>query len=245
MGDGRDGEPGGDAAALIAVTAATASGARRLASAGAMALVALAATPAGAGRPASDAKPVRSLLELRNDRLVRQQWDLSCGAAVIATLMTYQLGDPVSERQAALGMLRAGDAELVRARLGFSLLDLKRFVASRGFAAAGYAGLDLDELVAMAPAVTPIRVRGFAHFVVVRGRRGDRLLLGDPAFGNRTMTVEAFMQAWTSRIGFVVFPLDDPHPPNRMGAPAELFLAPSGPALRAAEGALRTGGDTP
>jgi predicted double-glycine peptidase len=233
------------------------SGARRLAWAGAAALLVLAAAPPGGAAPIApsaeprpdtrpdtrpDAKPVRSLLELRDDRLVRQHWDLSCGAAAIATLMTYQLGDPVSERQAAVGMLRTGDARLVRARLGFSLLDLKRFAASRGFAAAGYAGLSLDELLAMAPAVAPIRVRGFGHFVVVRGRRGDRLLLGDPAFGNRTMSVEAFMQAWTSRIGFVVAPPDDPHPPNRMGAPLALFLTPSGPALRAADATLRTAG---
>jgi predicted double-glycine peptidase len=39
---------------------------------------------------------VRSLMQLRNDRVVRQQWDLSCGAAVVATLLTYQLGAPVS-----------------------------------------------------------------------------------------------------------------------------------------------------
>ncbi|RAK60189.1 peptidase C39 [Phenylobacterium hankyongense] len=231
------------------------SGAGSLAWAGAAALLAFGAAPPGGAAPIApsaeprpdtgsrpDAKPVRSLLELRDDRLVRQHWDLSCGAAAIATLMTYQLGDPVSERQAALGMLRTGDVRLVRARLGFSLLDLKRFAASRGFAAAGYADLSLDELLAMAPAVAPIRVRGFGHFVVVRGRRGDRLLLGDPAFGNRTMSVEGFMRVWTSRIGFVVAPPDDPHPPNRMGAPPELFLAPSGPALRAADAALRTVG---
>jgi hypothetical protein len=205
-------------------------------------LVAASATRAAPPPLAPDAKPVRSLMELRNERLVRQHWDISCGAAVIATLMTYQLGEPVSERQAALGMLHAGDVRLVRARLGFSLLDLKRFAATHGADAAGYAGLNLDELLAMTPVVTPILVRGFGHFVVVRGRRGDRLLLGDPAFGNRTMTVEAFMQAWKSRVGFVVFRPGDPHPTNRIGAPAELFIIPSGAALRAADAALEGAG---
>ncbi|MDB5459072.1 MAG: peptidase bacteriocin processing [Caulobacteraceae bacterium] len=183
---------------------------------------------------AGQAKAVRSLLELRNEGLVRQQWDLSCGAAAVATLMTYQLGDPVSEKQAALGMLQVADARLVRARLGFSLLDLKRFAASRGFAAAGFAGLTLEDLLAMAPVVAPIRVRGFGHFVVVRGRRGDRLLLGDPAFGNRTMPVGDFLKVWTSRVGFIVYRPDDPHPANRMGAPPELFTAPTGAAVREA-----------
>jgi predicted double-glycine peptidase len=183
--------------------------------------------------------PVRSLRELRDDRLVRQHWDLSCGAAVVATLLTYQLGAPVSEREAALGMLRSGDARLVRARLGFSLLDVKRFAASRGFDAEGYGDLTLDDLVAMAPVIAPTRVFGFGHFVVVRGRQGDRLLLADPAFGNRTMTVDAFQAAWPSRIGLVIVPKGQPHPPNRMGAPHELFLTPSSAAVRSAEANLR------
>ena len=189
-----------------------------------------------------DAMRVRSLLELRDDRLVRQHWDLSCGAAVVATLLTYQLGSPVSERDAALGMLRSGDARLVRARLGFSLLDVKRFAASRGFDAAGYGDLTLDELVAMAPVIAPTRVFGFGHFVVVRGRQGGRLLLADPAFGNRTISVGAFQAAWPSRIGLVILPKGQPHPPNRMGAPPELFLVPASAALRSAEADLRAAG---
>jgi len=187
----------------------------------------------------ADAKQVRSLLEMREAQVVRQHWDLSCGAAAIATLLTYQLGRPVSEREAALGMLRGGDVRLVRARLGFSLLDMKRLAVGYGFAAEAYGGLSLDELVAMAPVVAPIRVFGFGHFVVVRGRQGDRLLIADPAFGNRTMTVQAFASAWSSGVGFAVLPPGQPHPPNRMGAPAELFLTPAPAALRSAEAGVR------
>jgi predicted double-glycine peptidase len=200
-----------------------------------LALLACSVPLSAKSAPPPDAMPVRSLMQLRNDSLVRQHWDLSCGAAVVATLLTYQLGTPTTEREAALGMLREGDARLVRARLGFSLLDLKRFAASRGFEAAGFGGLTLDELVAMAPAVAPIRVFGFAHFVVVRGRVGDRLLLADPAFGNRTMKVETFLDAWPSRVGFIIYPPGQPHPPNRMGTPRELFLAPTTDVVRTAQ----------
>jgi predicted double-glycine peptidase len=209
-----------------------------------LALVACVAIPQGAGSaaPPPDAKPVRSLLELRNDRVVRQQWDLSCGAAVVATLLTYQLGVPVSEREAALGMLRTGDARLVRARLGFSLLDLKHFAAMRGFEAEGFGELTLDELVALAPVVAPTKVYGFSHFVVVRGRRGDRLLIADPAFGNRTMTTDAFLEVWPSRIGFVLHPKGEPRPPNRMGAPAVLFAVPSMDVARETEAGARSVG---
>lgn len=185
------------------------------------------AAPAGV-----QARAVRTLLDLRDQALVRQHWDLSCGAAAVATLLTYQWSDPVTERQAALGMLRIGDANLVRARLGFSLLDLKRFAATRGLQATGYAGLSLDELIAMAPAIVPLQARGAGHFVVVRGRRGDRILVGDPAFGNRTLTTDEFRRVWSSRVGFVLYRAGDPHPSNRIGAPAELFLAPADAMLR-------------
>jgi predicted double-glycine peptidase len=204
----------------------------------AVVLVSSGVTPWG-GALAADSKPVRSLLAIRDSQVVRQHWDLSCGAAAIATVLTYQLGRPVSEREAAFSMLRHGDAQLIRARLGFSLLDLKRLAQSYGLQAVGYGGLTLDDLVALAPVIAPIQVYGFGHFVVVRGRLGDRLLVADPAFGNRTMTLRDFGHAWPSGVGFVIVRPDEPKPPNRIGAPAELFLAPSGTALRSAEASLR------
>jgi predicted double-glycine peptidase len=38
--------------------------------------------PALAAAKGRDVEPVRSLLELRQDKVVVQKWDLSCGAAV-------------------------------------------------------------------------------------------------------------------------------------------------------------------
>src|SRR4051812_6202207 len=53
--------------------------------------------------------PVRSLLEQRFESVIQQKWDISCGAAALATLLTFQLGDRVSEREVAQGMLRRTD----------------------------------------------------------------------------------------------------------------------------------------
>jgi len=174
------------------------------------------------------------MLELRNEGVIRQQWDLSCGAAAVATLLTYQLEHPVTERQVAAAMLRRTSPEVVRERLGFSLLDLKNYAASQGFGAAGYGDMTLDDLDAMAPAIVPIRWRGFPHFVIYRGRSGDRVLIADPAFGNRTLPDTTFKAVWAGGVGFVVFDPAHPHAPNRMGAPAELFMAPWGQGARAA-----------
>ena len=189
------------------------------------ALAAMAPTAGLADPPG--VKAVRSLAEIRAEQVVRQEWDLSCGAAAAATIFTYQLGRPVSERQVAVAMLRHTSPQLVRARLGFSLLDLKLFAATHGAAAAGFADLDLADLDQMAPLIVPLSVHGFRHFVVYRGRREGRVLLADPAFGNRTLSEPAFRRAWSGRIGFRIFDPSLPDAPNRMGAPAELFLAPA------------------
>jgi predicted double-glycine peptidase len=210
--------------------AATAPGSWRAAAV----LVAAVAVPAAYLTPAAQGRVVRSMLEIRDEQVVRQQWDLSCGAAAIATVLTYQLNDPVSERDVALAMLRRTSPTLVRQRLGFSLLDLKAYAATHGFAVAAFEDMTLDDLDPLAPAITPISARGLPHFVVYRGRRDGRVLIADPAFGNRTMSEAAFRAVWAHGVGFIVFDPRHPHAPNRMGAPAELFLTPGPPATRQA-----------
>ena len=169
--------------------------------------------------------PVKSLLEMRQDRVVVQQWDLSCGAAALATLLNYQHGDPVSEREIAKGLIGREEyienPALVRVRHGFSLLDLKRYVDGRGYKGIGYGQLTLEDLIEQAPIMVPINSLGYNHFVVFRGAQGNRVLLADPAFGNRTMLAAKFQNAWLNypefgRVGFVVARADETQPPNRL-----------------------------
>lgn len=150
------------------------------------------------------AEPVRSLLEMRHDRVVIQEWDNSCGAAALATVLTYGFQDAVSERAVAQGMLRRTDPLRVKVRGGFSLLDMKRFAESRGYQAAGFRSLTLEELLALRDPIVPIDLHDDPHFVVVRGLRDGKLELADPAFGNRRMDVQKFRAAWKEGIAFVV-----------------------------------------
>lgn len=177
--------------------------------------------------------PVRSLIELRQERVVLQKWDLSCGAAALATVLNHQHGDRVTEREIGLALIQRpeylADPRLVRVRQGFSLLDLKRYVDARGYRGTGYGRLQLADLEARAPVMVPIATHGYHHFVVFRGRLGDRVLLADPAFGNRTMTVARFMRAWLDypelgRVGFVVERRDGQAPANRLAPRAREFM---------------------
>jgi predicted double-glycine peptidase len=177
---------------------------------------------------------VRSLREIRQQNVVVQQWDTSCGAAALATLLVYQHGLAVSEKQIAEAMLRLSSPLKVKTRGGFSLLDLKRYADGQGLQGVGYLNVGLDGLVDMAPALVPVVVRGYPHFVVVRGRSLDKVLLADPAFGNRTMDVGSFQEAWQGGITFVVRRRDGKPPPNQLTERLTDTLRPSDAAIRSA-----------
>lgn len=183
---------------------------------------------------AQEPAPVRSLLEIRHENVVVQEWDTSCGAAALATLLRYQHGLGDSEKEIAEAMLRVTDRLKVKVRGGFSLLDLKRYADARGLAGLGYMNLSLDNLIAMAPAVVPVMTRGYPHFVVVRGRSDGKVLIADPAFGNRTMDVAAFGSAWQGNIGFIVRRRDSAMPPNELTERPSDILRPSDAAIRSA-----------
>lgn len=168
---------------------------------------------------------VKSFHEIRQSGVVRQGWDSSCGAAALVTVLRHHLGADVDEPTAVLSMLANTEPEKVRARGGFSLLDLKRFAEALGYEAAGYKGLGLDDLARFgSPVIIPVRVRGFDHFVVFRGEAGGRVLVADPASGNVTMTLDRFREVWPSGIGFVVTDGEgSPERPNLM-APSEMDM---------------------
>jgi predicted double-glycine peptidase len=149
-------------------------------------------------------RPVRTMLELRQDGVVRQAWDLSCGAAALSTVLTYDLGDAVPERTIVDALLRGADADRIRRRGGFSLLDLKRFAVGRGYQASGFGNLDLTALERLGTAIVPTLDDAGPHFMVFRGVVRGRVVLADPAYGRRTMARDDFVEIWSPRVAFVV-----------------------------------------
>jgi predicted double-glycine peptidase len=150
-------------------------------------------------------KPVRSLLEIRQEGVVVQKWETSCAAAALATVLTFSLNDPVSEKFVAQRMLHTTDPIKVKVRGGFSLLDMKRFVESRSLKGTGYKGLSFEDLLRLQSPIVPINAYGNPHFIVVRGLiDAGSLHIADPAFGNRSISVEDFKAVWREGIAFVV-----------------------------------------
>jgi uncharacterized protein len=147
--------------------------------------------------------PVTSIKQARLASTLQQQYDFSCGSAAIATLLTHHYAYPVSEATVFEHMYRNGDQQKIQ-REGFSLLDMKQFLQTRGFEADGFEQ-PLDKLMeARVPAIVLINENGYLHFVVVKGLRGERVLIGDPANGTRAVSRTAFLASWQSSLLFVV-----------------------------------------
>lgn len=147
--------------------------------------------------------PITSIRQSRLVGTLLQQYDFSCGSAAVATLLTHHYGLAVSERTVFEAMFRQGDQQKIQ-REGFSLLDMKRFLQSQGFEADGFEQ-PLDKLLeARVPAIVLINENGYHHFVVVKGLRGDRVLIGDPANGTRAVSRAVFEASWQGRLLFVI-----------------------------------------
>jgi hypothetical protein len=147
---------------------------------------------------------VKSVLEMRWDSVIRQHLDVGCGAAALATILTYHFDFPSSEQEMIDALFteatRGRPVDQVRDQIqhqGFSLRNLMTVAQKGGLVAAGFkvAPEDLDKL--KIPAITQVSIKGFNHFVVVRGTLGGRVYVADPAFGNTTYRLAAFEKIWS------------------------------------------------
>jgi len=179
--------------------------------------------------------PVSSIKEVRTKTTIIQRTDFSCGSAAIATLLSHQYGFPITEQVVFEEMYAKGEQQKIR-KEGFSLLDMKLFLERHGFQADGFEQ-PLDTLKeAKLPAIVLIKEKGYNHFVVIKGIRDDRVLLGDPARGTRAIPRSQFDSMWNSHLLFVIH--------NKTGSakfnePADWRSAPAAPLIGSAGDQLR------
>lgn len=179
----------------------------RLGLAVAAGLLALPAVPAQAeillnNGPAAGRVKVVSYRDLPFRTVVRQQYDFSCGSAALATLLRHHYGRDVGEEQVFRAMFATGDQATIQ-RVGFSLLDMKRYLETHGYPADGFR-LSVDELMKLnSPAIVMIDTGGYKHFVVFKGDDAGRVLIGDPALGLKVYSSDQFASMWNG-VAFVV-----------------------------------------
>ena len=181
--------------------------------------------------------PVISLKQSRVAGTVLQQFDFSCGSAAVATLLTHHYGVPVAEQTVLQEMYAVGDQPKIQ-KEGFSLLDMKRYLAGLGFTADGFKQ-PLDKLnEARVPAVALVNEAGYHHFVVIKGLDATHVLVGDPAKGIRALSRAQFDSIWIDGLLFVIHNRMDQ---ARFNQRSDWGAVPRAPLLAARDGLAGVG----
>ena len=144
------------------------------------------------GESTSGRVGIKTWKDFRDDRVVKQQLDYSCGAASLATLLKEYYGhEEVTELDIIQRIGLDGEA---------SFADMARVAEEFGYKAVGLA-MDFETLAKLQlPAIVYLELgnrRGDSHFSVLRGVAPDgRVWLGDPAWGNRLISKADFLRLW-------------------------------------------------
>jgi len=148
-------------------------------------------------------KQVKTFRDLRFRELMQQKFDFSCGSAALASLLNYGYGKQVTEVELITKMMVGADPKEV-VKNGFSMLDMKRYAESIGMRAHGYRiGSDALYQLQM-PVIALMDVRGYKHFVLVKGASAGRVFVADPALGHRVLFERDFVQGWNGIVLAVV-----------------------------------------
>lgn len=144
-------------------------------------------------------KPM-SYIELRDTNLVRQDYDYSCGAASLATILKFYYQQDTTEQDILNKVFEMkGLKENLTNKLDISFLDLANVAKSYGFRTIALA-LDFDALSELKiPAIVYIKIRNTEHFSVYKGQSSGFVYLSDPSFGNLKINRTKFIDSFYKR----------------------------------------------
>jgi len=137
--------------------------------------------------------------DLQSMNVVMQQYDYSCGAASLATLMKYYFKDQdvseISLLQEIEQLFSPQEMAVIQDQ-GLSFLELETIVRSKGYQSASVR-LKLAALRELpGPVLVYVEPQGYPHFAILRGVVGDRVFLADPSRGNLVMSIAMFLKEW-------------------------------------------------
>ncbi|MDQ3204915.1 MAG: C39 family peptidase [Pseudomonadota bacterium] len=148
-------------------------------------------------------KQVRTLRDMRYRDLVQQKYDFSCGSAALASLLQFGYGIETDEVELITRMMEGADPAVV-VKNGFSMLDMKRHVGRIGMRGHGFR-VDAAALYRLQmPVIALLDLKGYKHFVVVKGAGAGRVFVADPALGHRVMPEADFVAGWNGIVFAVV-----------------------------------------
>ena len=150
----------------------------------------------------SNAREFHNWVDLRDEGVVKQSLEYSCGVASMATLLSYYFEKPTKEKE----LLQLLESKTALWRLpadwretGVSFAVLAKMAAYFELEAVGVS-VDAETLGRLAvPAIAYLEYRGFPHFSVIRGvDAGGRVQLADSSWGNRVLSNREFVALWSA-----------------------------------------------
>ncbi len=155
---------------------------------------------------------VMSWWEIPFRSVVRQRYDFSCGSAAVATILSHHYGRPTGEQEPFKAMWAKGDKDMIR-KVGFSMFDMKNYLTEIGYTAEGFR-LKVGDLEKIKrPLIVLLDLKGFKHFVVVKGVNKGRILTGDSVLGLTEYSVQDFDKMWNG-IALAIVKTPTPQPPK-------------------------------
>ncbi len=143
-------------------------------------------------------KPVKSWIEIKNENLVRQKYDYSCGSAALATILKYFYDLNITEKDILNKILELKSLNDKKKKnyenkdFMLSFYDLARYIKLQNFKAVGLA-LDLESLSKLqVPVILYVKIRKNTHFTVFKGIDKNYVYLADPNFGNIKLKISKF-----------------------------------------------------
>lgn len=156
--------------------------------------------------PITKDRQITSWSEMRDKNLTKQEYDYSCGAASLSSILEHYYGLKNASEKEILDtvLLKKGidinqkeeiqfDNEM-KQKAHLSFYDMVGYVEDRGFRAFGLA-VDLPALYELkAPVIIYVKVRNIEHFSVLKGIDSKFVYLADPSFGNIKVSVAKFVE---------------------------------------------------
>jgi uncharacterized protein len=143
-------------------------------------------------------KKIASWKEIRDQGIIKQKYDYSCGSGALATLMNLGFGEAVKEEDIIDLIVEDKSpeelAEIIQK--GYSLLDLKKAAEKRGYVTS-LVQLQIHHLYKLqGPVLIYFEPDGEKHFTVLKKVTGTKVYLADPAGGNVRISLFRFRQEW-------------------------------------------------
>ena len=144
---------------------------------------------------------VKTWKEIREQNILMQTLDYSCGAASLATLIHYYFNENINEKD-ILNVVRAIHTQTELKQIeekGLSFTDLARISQHLGFQSASVS-LSIKALKKLqGPVLVYLERKDYRHFAILRGTLEDRVFLADPSRGNIRLSIDQFTDEWDGR----------------------------------------------